>query len=90
MNRGSLNLKTGWVTYGSRSRNPLWIKGESRGHMQRVIELRTDCDGDTSLCLVDQGMPAPQMHLCNSPWTELSSQTVRRYSGLDRSFHTWR
>lgn len=56
MNRESLalTLSTGWVTYWSRSRNQLWKKGESSGHLQQLIELRIDCDGDTLLCLVDQ------------------------------------
>jgi len=56
MNRESLTLtlSKGWVTYWSRSRNQLWKKGESSGHLQRLIELRIDCDGDTLLCLVDQ------------------------------------
>ena len=56
MNRESLalTLTTGWVTYWSRSRNQLWKKGESSGHLQRLIELRADCDGDTLLCLADQ------------------------------------
>lgn len=56
MNKESLELtlSTGWVTYWSRSRNKLWKKGESSGHLQRLIDLRIDCDGDTLLCLVDQ------------------------------------
>lgn len=56
MNRESLDLtlNTGWVTYWSRSRNLLWKKGESSGHLQRLIELRADCDGDALLCLADQ------------------------------------
>lgn len=60
MNRESLalTLSSGWVTYWSRSRNQLWKKGESSGHLQRLIELRIDCDGDTLLCLVDQSGPA--------------------------------
>jgi phosphoribosyl-AMP cyclohydrolase len=54
----ALTLKTGWVTYWSRSRNQLWKKGESSGHLQRLIELRIDCDGDTLLCRVNQEGPA--------------------------------
>jgi phosphoribosyl-AMP cyclohydrolase len=47
-------LATGQVCYFSRSRNALWRKGESSGQIQRLQELRVDCDGDTLLLLVDQ------------------------------------
>lgn len=51
-------LTTGRGTYWSRSRNRLWVKGEESGHLQRVREVRLDCDGDTLLVLVDQVGPA--------------------------------
>lgn len=47
-------LETGKATYFSRSRNRLWVKGESSGHEQEVRELRLDCDGDTLLLRVIQ------------------------------------
>jgi phosphoribosyl-AMP cyclohydrolase len=47
-------LATGRVCYWSRSRGRLWRKGESSGQIQRLVELRLDCDGDTLLVLVDQ------------------------------------
>jgi phosphoribosyl-AMP cyclohydrolase len=47
-------LATGRVCYWSRSRRELWRKGETSGHVQRLIEARLDCDGDTLLLLVDQ------------------------------------
>ena len=47
-------LKTGTATYFSRSRNKLWVKGESSGHVQHVREIRIDCDNDTVLLKVDQ------------------------------------
>lgn len=49
-----LTLTTGRGSYWSRSRNKLWIKGEESGHVQRVREVRLDCDGDTLLVRVDQ------------------------------------
>ena len=51
-------LETGHVTYWSRSRQALWRKGESSGNVQKLVELRVDCDGDTLLILVDQTGPA--------------------------------
>jgi len=47
-------LATGRVTYWSRSRKALWRKGESSGQVQRLVDLRLDCDGDALLALVDQ------------------------------------
>lgn len=51
-------LKTGRVTYWSRSRQAFWIKGETSGHVQALVELRVDCDRDCLLVLVDQTGPA--------------------------------
>ncbi|MCC5966750.1 MAG: phosphoribosyl-AMP cyclohydrolase [Natronohydrobacter sp.] len=51
-------LATGRVTYWSRSRRSFWVKGESSGHVQKLIELRVDCDRDCLLVLVDQTGPA--------------------------------
>ena len=47
-------LATGRVCYWSRSRGALWRKGETSGQVQRLVEMRLDCDGDTLLALVDQ------------------------------------
>ena len=50
---------TDWkVTYWSRSRGEFWVKGESSGHHQRLVELRLDCDRDCLLALVEQEGPA--------------------------------
>ena len=56
MNREAVTetLETGRVCYFSRSRDRLWRKGESSGQVQRLVELRVDCDGDALLLLVDQ------------------------------------
>ena len=51
-------LESGTAHYFSRSRNRLWQKGETSGHIQRIREVRVDCDGDTILLLVDQTGPA--------------------------------
>lgn len=47
-------LTTRRATYYSRSRQQLWVKGETSGHTQYVHEVRLDCDGDTLLLTVDQ------------------------------------
>jgi len=51
-------LETGRVTYWSRSRHSFWVKGESSGHVQRLVDFRVDCDRDCLLVLVDQTGPA--------------------------------
>ncbi|MBE0554721.1 MAG: phosphoribosyl-AMP cyclohydrolase [Rhodobacteraceae bacterium] len=51
-------LESGRVTYWSRSRAAFWVKGESSGHVQRLVELRIDCDRDCLLALVSQEGPA--------------------------------
>ncbi|MCA3493249.1 MAG: phosphoribosyl-AMP cyclohydrolase [Rhodobacter sp.] len=60
MNATSLarTLETGQVTYWSRSRAELWAKGATSGHVQRLVELRIDCDRDALLLRVDQTGPA--------------------------------
>ncbi len=51
-------LATGAVTYWSRSRSAFWVKGETSGHVQKLVDLRLDCDRDCLLALVEQTGPA--------------------------------
>lgn len=51
-------LDTRRVTYWSRSRKSFWIKGESSGHVQELVDLRVDCDRDCLLIQVRQTGPA--------------------------------
>ncbi len=51
-------LATGRVTYWSRSRRAFWVKGETSGHVQELVEMRLDCDRDCLLVLVRQKGPA--------------------------------
>lgn len=60
MNAAALarTIETGRVTYWSRSRAEFWEKGATSGHVQRLVDLRIDCDRDCLLLLVDQTGPA--------------------------------
>jgi len=51
-------LETGRVTYWSRSRKAFWVKGETSGHLQELVDLRVDCDRDCLLAIVRQTGPA--------------------------------
>ncbi|QFT63820.1 phosphoribosyl-AMP cyclohydrolase [Roseivivax sp. THAF30] len=51
-------LESGRVTYWSRSRKSFWVKGESSGHVQELVEMRVDCDRDCILVRVRQTGPA--------------------------------
>ena len=56
MNRDALKatVEKGEATYWSRSRRRLWRKGEESGHVQKVLEVRLDCDADAILLQVEQ------------------------------------
>jgi len=56
MNRDALleTIRLGEAVYWTRSRQKLWHKGEESGHIQKVKEIRLDCDGDTILLMVEQ------------------------------------
>ena len=56
MNQQALlqTIETKQMTYWSRSRNRLWIKGETSGHIQVLKSMSIDCDGDVVLCKVEQ------------------------------------
>jgi phosphoribosyl-AMP cyclohydrolase len=60
MNREAVEktLESGRVTYWSRSRQSFWIKGETSGHTQELVDLRVDCDRDCLLAVVRQEGPA--------------------------------
>ncbi len=51
-------LSTGYAHYWSRSRNKLWMKGETSGHTQLIKRIATDCDYDALLYVVEQTGPA--------------------------------
>ena len=53
-----LTLKDGYAYYYSRSRKSLWKKGETSGHLQKIVKVMIDCDGDCLLYIVHQTGPA--------------------------------
>mgnify|MGYP000241735831 CR=1 FL=1 len=65
-------LETGKVTYWSRSRQAFWVKGESSGHTQTLVDFRYDCDADCILVTVDQTGPA-----CHTNRTSCFYRAVR-------------
>jgi phosphoribosyl-ATP pyrophosphohydrolase/phosphoribosyl-AMP cyclohydrolase len=77
-NRDALDrtLSTGLAHYFSRSRGALWRKGETSGHVQRVTEVRLDCDGDTVLYRVEQTGPA-----CHTGARTCFSTVINRTDG---------
>jgi phosphoribosyl-AMP cyclohydrolase len=56
MSKESINetLKTGFAVYYSRSRQQLWLKGKNSGNLQKIINIKLDCDFDTILLEVEQ------------------------------------
>ncbi len=64
-------LQTGRVTYWSRSRQAFWVKGESSGHAQRLVDLRVDCDRDSLLAIVQQSGPACHTNRRNCFYTAI-------------------
>lgn len=76
-------LETGEVHYWSRSRNQLWHKGGTSGHVQKVKALRLDCDQDALVALVEQvGGAACHTGRRSCFYTELADGAVRECSPM--------
>ncbi len=73
MNRDAVDetLRSGHVTYWSRSRQEFWKKGLTSGHVQKLVSLRVDCDRDCLLLTVDQTGPACHTNRRNCFYTEV-------------------
>lgn len=67
-------VETGYVHYYSRSRQELWKKGETSGHLQEVRSLRADCDMDALLVIVEQTGPACHTDRRNCFYRQYSSE----------------
>lgn len=82
MNEEAFNhtIKTGKMTYFSRSRQELWVKGETSGHYQYVKSLTADCDFDTILAKVSQVGPACHTGSHSCFFNEIMSQDLKEAS----------
>lgn len=85
MNQQSIEetLKTGNVCYWSRSRQTYWRKGETSGHIQKLVEMRIDCDADTLLLQVDQLGPACHTQRRNCFYITVQKNCVEVISAPD-------
>ena len=68
--------ETGYAHYWSRSRDVLWKKGESSGHLQKIVEVLVDCDNDTLLYKVHQSGPACHTGAPNCFFRKLKNKTT--------------
>lgn len=92
-----LTFKTGYAHYFSRSKNRIWKKGEESGHLQKIIDIRKDCDADTILFIVEQTGVAChtgtkscffESILSDDRVLESSVDMSQKYSVIDRLYHT--
>ena len=82
MNSDSLqkSMETGKATYFSRSRNKLWLKGETSGHFQIIKSVNLDCDGDTILIKVEQIEAACHTGHYSCFYRELNKDSIKETS----------
>ena len=78
-------LESGNVTFYSRSRNKLWMKGESSGHVLRVIEISTDCDDDTLLIQVEALGPG----VCHAGYQSCFYRTLKDGQWIETEERTY-
>jgi len=68
-------IATGFAHYYSRSRQRQWQKGESSGHLQKLVSMHLDCDGDTILLTVEQTGPACHTNRASCFYRELRNDS---------------
>lgn len=78
MNREAIErtLREGFACYYSRSRQAMWRKGETSGHLQALKAMRFDCDGDAILLSVEQTGPACHTNRANCFYLEVRGDRV--------------
>ncbi len=72
-----MTLASGFATYYSRSRRAYWRKGESSGHVQTLVNMQFDCDGDAVLLTVRQQGAACHTNRPTCFYLEVDGQTIR-------------
>nr|WP_236206971.1 phosphoribosyl-AMP cyclohydrolase [Pseudomonas tohonis] len=77
-----LTLEEGRACYWSRSRRCLWRKGDTSGHVQRLVSAHLDCDGDALLLQVDQAGPACHTGRRSCFYNQLSDVGLRVMSSV--------
>ncbi len=92
-----LTLKTGFAHYFSRSKNRIWKKGEESGHLQKIVDIRRDCDSDTILLIVEQTGVAChtgakscffESIMSGDRVMDVSVDMSQKYSTIDTLYHT--
>ena len=92
-----LTLQTGFAHYYSRSKQRIWKKGEESGHLQRIVDIRKDCDSDTILLIVEQSGVACHTGtkscffksiISNERVMDASVEMDDKYSVIDTLYHT--
>ncbi|MGI6777980.1 MAG: bifunctional phosphoribosyl-AMP cyclohydrolase/phosphoribosyl-ATP diphosphatase HisIE [Acetivibrionales bacterium] len=76
------SLETGMAHYWSRSRNKLWLKGETSGHYQYIKSMNIDCDGDTLLLKVEQKEAACHTGHYSCFFRQLSREGIKELPDL--------
>ena len=78
MNREAIErtLAEGYACYYSRSRQAMWRKGETSGHLQALKSMRLDCDGDAILLIVEQTGPACHTNRANCFYLEVQGEQL--------------
>jgi phosphoribosyl-AMP cyclohydrolase len=74
-------IETRRVTYWSRSRNGFWIKGETSGHTQELVDFRVDCDRDALLLIIRQVGPACHTNRRTCFYTSVTDGEERELMG---------
>lgn len=92
----ALTIKTGFAHYFSRSKNRIWKKGEESGHLQKIVDIRKDCDSDTILLIVEQSGVAChtgakscffESIMTNERVLDVTVDMSEKYSPIDILYH---
>ena len=92
-----LTVKTGFAHYFSRSKQRIWKKGEESGHLQKIVDIRKDCDSDAILLIIEQEGVAChtgakscffESVMTNERVMDASVDMTQKYGVIDTLYHT--